>query len=198
MDSLDRFEKVLNLVEKVRGLDLLTAQIVQKINQQQVDLYKEVSSECFCDPKENSKEKSKEKEKVEKTEKVEKKVEKKVETEKEKKIETEKEKAGTTTMDGKISIENLAEYLKKAAIDMKNIKDNPPESPIPPDVLTPVNDDPLDAQLNKLRKMSAIVSEHLRIQADMHKYAATAIAETHRLSFELYKDIEKCLTSTKS
>ena len=53
-------------------------------------------------------------------------------------------------------------------------------------------------QLNKLRKMSAIVSEHLRIQADMHKYAATAIAETHRLSFELYKDIEKCLTSTKS
>jgi len=186
MDSLDRFEKVLNLVEKVRSLDLLTAEIVQKINQQQVDLYKEVSTECFNAPNEAEKKKKPEKKRTEKTEK-----------EKEKEKEKAKEKVGAT-VDGKISIENLAEYLQKAAADMKSIKDNPPDSPIPPDMTSTNEDQILDAQLHKLKKMSVIVSEHLRIQADMHKYAAAAIAETHKLSFELYRDIEKCLTSTKS
>lgn len=175
-DKLERFEKVLTLVEKVRSLDLLTANIVKQINQQQIDLYKE-ATECFGDSGDSEKKEKK--------------------NEKEKRKEKEKEKKEKDDMDGKISIESLAEYLKKAATDMKNIKENPPESPIPPDVLTPTNEDPMDAQLNKLRKMSVIVSEHLRIQADMHKYAAQAIAETHKLSFELYKDIEKCLSSTK-
>lgn len=163
MDKITRFERILNLVERARKLDLMTVEVIGQINRQQMALYQDITSEPI-------------KHKVKEPEK--------------------KEKVGDTTecgghnMDSKMSPNELMEFLLKTAEDMKRMKDAPPTNPTPPtDPNSGVPGKDMET-LNKLKQMSATVAEHLKIQVDIHKYAAAAIHETHKLSFELYKDID--------
>jgi len=174
MDNITKFERILNLVERARNLDLMTAQVIGQINQQQVDLYKEIMGG--------------KKEKVVK-----------------------EEKSGTFKMRGLYTENNqmekdndmsnstmtpneLMDCIVKAAEDIKKMKTNPPSSPTPPADTTPISSKDMET-LNKLKQMSATVAEHLKVQVDIHKYAAAAITETHKLSFDLFKDIDEYMKS---
>jgi len=169
MDSITKFERILNLVERARNLDLMTVDVIGKINQQQLDLYRDITSGDYTTPK------------------------KKEQSIREKKVKVaEKNIEENTVMDNKTNMnpDEMMDFLSKAMENMKKLKENPPAEPQPPKAEgdTPPQKD-LE-ELGKIKQISATVAEHLRIQIDLHKYAAAAINETHKLSFDLYKQID--------
>lgn len=169
MDKITRFERILNLVERARKLDLMTVEVIGQINRQQMALYQDITSEPTKKTNEGPKTSEAKAEKAE--------------------CNARKENGGNN-MDSKMSPNELMDFLIKTAEDMKRMKEVPPTSPTPPtDPSGGMPSKDMEA-LNKLKQMSATVAEHLKIQVDIHKYAAAAIHETHKLSFELYKDID--------
>jgi hypothetical protein len=140
----------------------MTVDVMGKINQQQLNLYRDITSGEYTTPK--KKEESKRENKVEEN----------------------------TNMDKKTNInpDEMMDFLSKAMENMKKLKENPLTEPQAPKVEgdSPPQKD-LD-ELGKIKQISATVAEHLRIQIDLHKYAAAAINETHKLSFDLYKQID--------
>lgn len=165
MDKIDRFERILGLVERVRNLDLVTARVINSINQQQISLYRELTK----DPSASQTP-----------------IETDLQTEH---SNTKREKGMTQENTGKPipSAEDVMAFLSKTMDEMKRIRETPPDSPLPPSGADPSKE--LD-QLNRIKQMSTAVAEHLRVQIDVHKYAAAAIAETHKMSFDLYKEID--------
>lgn len=167
MDSISKFEKILNLVERVRQLDLITVQVIGTINQQQLNLYRDIK---YWDTNQYAYQ----------PQAVPNVVMEKRKTENES---MDKEKKTPDNM----SADEMMDFLNKAMENMRRIKENPPSAPQPPKPDTPVKD---TEELSKIKQISATVAEHLRIQIDLHKYAAAAIHETHKLSFDLYKQID--------
>jgi flagellum-specific peptidoglycan hydrolase FlgJ len=180
MDKITRFERILNLVERARKLDLMTVEVIGQINRQQMALYQDIT----CEPTKNRTNELQRNNETQNANEVQK-------TKASTDCDTRSNKeCGGNNMDSKMSPNELMEFLLKTAEDMKRMKEVPPTSPTPPtDPNGSMPSKDMEA-LNKLKQMSATVAEHLKIQVDIHKYAAAAIHETHKLSFELYKDID--------
>jgi hypothetical protein len=164
----------------------MTAQVIGQINQQQVDLYREITTDYTPDEvkqeRQEKKEQQKEREKgilkrdAEYTQHI--------------------RRKEVMDMESKMTPSELMEFLMKTAEDMKRMKESPPQTPTPPtDPSTPMPPSKDMETLNKLKQMSATIAEHLKVQVDIHKYAAAAIHETHKLSFDLYKDIDAYMKS---
>ena len=83
---------------------------------------------------------------------------------------------------------------------LKNLGVNPPEEPIDPSVPVPPpppEKDPTEptksienGRLDRLKRLSVILTEQLRANVDFQKHANEALVETQRKSFELYKQID--------
>lgn len=188
MDKISRFERILNLVERARGLDLMTANVIGHIQQQQVSLFKEITSEYTGKTKEKKEDKKDKIQKEEKSANLEKRENGELYTEN-------NQRKKETDMADTMSPNELMEVLMRAAEQIKMIKENPPENPTPPADGTPATPSKDMETLGKLKQMSATVAEHLKIQVDIHKYAAAAIHESHKLSFDLYKEIDGYMKS---
>jgi len=194
MDKISRFERILNLVERARGLDLMTANVIGHIQQQQVSLFKEITSEYTGKTKETRETREDKKDKIQKEEKSAN-LEKRENRENRELYTENNQRKKETDMADTMSPNELMEVLMRAAEQIKMIKENPPENPTPPADGTPATPSKDMETLGKLKQMSATVAEHLKIQVDIHKYAAAAIHESHKLSFDLYKEIDGYMKS---
>lgn len=169
MDKFTKLERIIDLAVRLRDLDLHTARVVNTINQQQVNLYKAITGEyVFQDNLMDAGKKGK--------------------------------KNMDIKLEPKISPTDMAEMLQKMAADMKRLSENPPEEPTPPAPPTPPEDFITKEDLEKLgtiKKLSATVSEHLKMQVDHHKYATAAMLESQKLSFELFKQLDEYMSSKR-
>jgi hypothetical protein len=71
----------------------------------------------------------------------------------------------------------------------------PPDSPKEEEEPTPA---PSKDQLEKMRSLSSVVAEKIRVQTDVLKQTHEAFTETHRQSFLLWKEIDDYLSKNKT
>jgi len=75
---------------------------------------------------------------------------------------------------------------------LKNIDKNPPSEPTAPGVNPYIEQQRAadDAKLDKISRMSSILTEQLRANVDFHKHANEALVESQRKAFELFKEFD--------
>lgn len=205
MDKLDRFERILNIVEKVRRLDFVAIEAMERLNKQNIDFFNFYTK---MNTEKNPKE---------------------MKTEEQKK-EHAMEPKPDYSEDTLKALVNALNQLNKMKTDINTTIEQtqtPPVSnaPIPPDEDYPVPvpvpvpvptpapapaptpapaPAPAPAQPNKdllfidkIKGLSCTISDRIKAQTDMLKHAQETFTQTHRMSFTLWKEIDEYLSKNK-
>lgn len=190
MDKIEKFEKILNLVERARRLDFIALDAMERMNKQHIDIYNFYNK--IINEKQNQKINIKEiyEDKIVPGTNVIK------STDIEKNLkDKEKEKEETDMTDHN---EALRAFVETFNNQLNKIKLNP--NPLPPD------EEPTDESKNqpqpqlpnkdlafieKIKGLTGTVSDRIKAEADMLKHIQTVINETHRMSFALWKEMDE-------
>jgi hypothetical protein len=192
MDKIDKFEKILNLVERARKLDFITIEVMERMNKQHIDFYNfynKIIVDKTNDPK-NQKEEVPDNKTIKNPNTV--------DIEKQKMdIENGKDTDMTDHNDAlKAFVEAFNNQINKCKLN--------PSGPTPPDEEAVVEEQPAIqpqqpiaqehlAKMDKIKGYSTIICDRIKTQTDMIKYMQTVLVETHRMAFDMYKDMDDYL-----
>lgn len=192
MDKIDKFEKILTLVERARKLDFIAIEVMEKMNKQHIDFYKFYNKITFEPNEQEVGNKEIKNSNV-------------MDIDNNKTTDTVKEKEDEMTDHNdalKAFVEAFNNQINKCKLN--------PAGPIPPDEEIPeeqpsqqqqqqqVQSTPSLAQehltkMDKIKGYSAIICDRVKTQSDMIKYMQSVVVETHRMAFDMYKDMDDYL-----
>jgi len=185
MDKLDKFERILNLVERTRRLDFIAIEAMERMNKQNIDFYnfyntitKEKIPVVVPEPK-LEKESVQEKHPIVTQTQMETPIQKK-----------------DNVMEHN---DALKEFVKAFNSQLNKIKLETPNSPTPPEENEPqpqpqpqpqpINKDL--AMLEKIKGLTGTICDRIKAEADMLKTIQTVMNETHRMSFATWKEMDE-------
>ena len=175
MDSIDKFDKILNLVERARRLDFVAIDVMDRLNKSNLDFYNVYN-------------------------KINKEQAKEEETGITRKKETDMDENAV-----KQAFEQfMLQFKKQTSTSMQETPPMPPDedppAPAPTPAPAPLPEPEPEPQpskdtvkLTKIKGAVGIISDRVKTQADMLKHVHTIMIETHRMSFALWKEIDDYL-----
>lgn len=211
MDNIDKFERILNLVERARKLDFIALDVMERMNKHNIDIYnyynkivsEKPKSQQFIQEKElmqteNMEDKetydNNQMKNTRNTENTKDRIEKEFHKK-------EYEGKGQEMTDHNDALRAFVETFNK---QINSIKLNP--NPTPPDEdETKEQPQPQPQQQNKdqlfierIKGLTGTVSDRVKAEADMLKHIHTVITETHRMSFSMWKEMDEYLKKNRT